>query len=85
MILYHLNHVICFSVMLLELNDMLLLLSYVICYCGRWIFPNVIFLCDMLLWQMDISKKKRDDKELEAAMIAFAMDVASSSMTVPYA
>ncbi|KAE8766275.1 hypothetical protein D1007_62555 [Hordeum vulgare] len=34
---------------------------------------------------MDISKKKQEDKEFEATMVAFAMDVASSSVTLPYA
>ena len=39
----------------------------------------------MLLWQMDKSRKKQEEKEFEAAMIAFALDVASSSVTLPYA
>ena len=38
----------------------------------------------MLLWQMDKSRKKQEEKEFEAAMVAFAMDVASSSVTLPY-
>src|SRR4051794_15425662 len=39
------------------------------CCCGRWINPE----------------KKQEEKEFEAAMVAFAMDVASSSVTLPYA
>ena len=34
---------------------------------------------------MDKSKKKQEEKEFEAAMLAFALDVASSSVTLPYA
>ena len=37
----------------------------------------------MWLWQMD--KKKQEDEEFEAGMLAFALEMASSSKSLPYA